>query len=109
MSTPIVQLLPLTTCSADAPGWNYSPKNTCEDIPVDKPCFLTLWGYLTTQISTTLRQVEKYAIFDTNTINMYGNFYEPWQRHCRLVAFISAMLARRITDSDEEFAFYYGL
>lgn len=76
MSTPIVQLLPLTTYSADAPGWNRTQKNTCEDIPVDKPCFLTLWGYLTTKMSTTLYQVEKYAIFDTNTINMYGNFYE---------------------------------
>lgn len=93
MSTPIVQLLPLTTCSADAPGWNYSPKNTCEDIPVDKPCFLTLWGYLTTQISTTLRQVEKYAIFDTNTINMYGNFYEaPFVKDGRAILIANTLI-----------------
>ena len=76
VSTSIVQLLPFTNHSADAQGWNYTPNNTCEEIPVDKPCFLTLWGYLTTTNSLALHQVEKYAIFDTNTINMYGNFYK---------------------------------
>lgn len=75
MFTPIVQLLPTTNSDTGAPTWDFFSNQTCDTIPVDKPCFLAFFGYLTTKSSLTLRQVEKYAIFDLNNINMYGNFY----------------------------------
>ena len=93
MSTPIVQLLPIKPNDANASKWNYHPDTTCEAIPVDKPCFLTLWGYLTTKDFVTLRQVEKYAIFDPDTVNMYGNLYEaPFVKDGRAILIVNTLI-----------------
>ena len=39
----------------------------------------------------------------------FGNYSEPWQRHCRLVAYIASKIAKNITDCNVELAFFYGL
>ena len=54
----------------------YNLDQPCDFIPLDKPCCLMFNGYKTTKTSIIKKEIEKYNIFNTDKVNLYGIQYK---------------------------------